>query len=387
MNNPRRIAIIGPAYPYRGGPAAVVAHLYELLSQQAEVRVFSFRRLYPGLLFPGTRQEDVSAHPIKPHPAERIIDSIDPRTWYATARAVAAFDPALILLDWYQPFFGLCYGTILRRLRRQTQAPIIVLAENIISHEARQIDWWLTRRTFRYADGFIAFSSAVADRLRTLYPEHPVARAYLPLFITPALSPTPWTPEAAKAALGLRDGRVVLFFGYIRPYKGLATLLDAFAQVQLPNTTLMIVGECYENPQHYQNRIAASSARERIRWIAEYVPNEHVPLYYTAADIVVLPYYSGTQSGVQRIAFAFGKPVVVTDVGGLAEEVRAYGAGLVVPPRNASALADAIEQLLSNAKLREQCAQGARVAAEQTRFERIIEAIDQVITQVQSRRP
>ncbi|GIV55429.1 MAG: glycosyl transferase [Candidatus Kapaibacterium sp.] len=377
-----RIAIIGPAYPYRGGPAAVVGHLYELLGQSAEVQVFSFSRLYPALLFPGTRQEDQSRQPIKPHPSTRIIDSIAPPTWYRTARAIAAFEPDLLLVDWYQPFFGLCYGTILRRLRRLRRVPTIVLAENIISHEARHVDWWLTRRTFRYADAFIAFSSAVAERLRMLYPERPVARAHLPLFLTPNDSPQRWTPETAKEALGLSGKRVLLFFGYIRPYKGLATLIEAFSMLDAPNTVLLIVGECYENPQTYRDLIARSGVADRIRWVAEYVPNEDVPLYYTAADVVVLPYHSGTQSGVQRIAFAFGKPVVVTDVGGLAEDVRAYNAGVVVPPGDASALASALGGML--AQPLDRFIAGALRAAEETRFEQIAGTIAHLATQIGS---
>ena len=113
-----RIAIVGPAYPYRGGPPLVVAHLYELLSQRHEVEVFSFTRLYPALLFPGTRQEDISAHPAKVHPVRRMIDSINPRSWIRTARAIAAYKPDLVLIDWYQPFFGPCYAVIGRMLKR-----------------------------------------------------------------------------------------------------------------------------------------------------------------------------------------------------------------------------------------------------------------------------
>lgn len=382
MNNLQRIAIIGPAYPYRGGPAAVIAHLYELLASRTSVTVYSFSRLYPQLLFPGTRQEDISTHPIKPHPSERLIDSIAPWTWTATARAIAAFSPEVVLLDWYQPFFGLCYGTILRLVRQRLRAPIIILAENIISHEGRRVDWWLTRRTFRYADAFIAFSDAVAHRLSTLYPQHPIGRAHLPLFITPESSPHRWTPETAKAALGLRDQRVILFFGYIRPYKGLATLIEAFARCPLESTQLLIVGECYEDPQRYRQLIATSGVANRIHWIAEYVPNEKVPLYYTAADVVVLPYHSGTQSGVQRIAFAFGKPVIVTDVGGIAEDVRSYNAGIVVPPGDAEALSAAIEAMLEDASLRDRCAAGARRAATETRFDRIITIIEQFSRQL-----
>jgi glycosyltransferase involved in cell wall biosynthesis len=309
-----------------------------------------------------------------------MIDSIAPWTWYRTADAIAAFKPDVILLDWYQPFFGLCYGTILRRLRQLHTAPIIILAENIISHEARWVDWWLTRNVFRSADAFIAFSSAVAQRLQQLYPERPVQRAFLPLFITPEDSSTRWTMERAKQQLGLEGKRVLLFFGYVRPYKGLSTLIEAFRSLDVPDTILLIVGECYEDPDDYRQRIARSGVAHRIRWIAEYVPNEDVPLYYTAADIVVLPYHSGTQSGVQRIAFAFGKPVIVTDVGGLAEDVRTFGAGLVVPPADSVALREALRTMLEQPL--DDFIAGATRAAQETRFERIAECIEHLVHQL-----
>lgn len=385
MSNLHRIAIIGPAYPYRGGPAAVIAHLYELLAPRMSVTVYNFSRLYPQLLFPGTRQEDISTYPIKPHPSERRIDSIAPHTWFATARAITAFAPDVVLLDWYQPFFGLCYGTILRRVRHRSTAPIIILAENVISHEGRRIDWWLTQRTFRYADAFIAFSDAVAHWLSTLYPRLPIGRAHLPLFITPESSPHHWTSETAKAALGLSDQQVVLFFGYIRPYKGLATLIEAFAHCRLENAQLLIVGECYEDPKRYRQLIATSGVADQIHWIAEYVPNEQVLLYYTAADVVVLPYHSGTQSGVQRIAFAFSKPVIVTDVGGIAEDVRAYNAGIVVPPADVEALSTAIRAILDDPSLRDRYAAGARRAATDTRFDRIVTIIEHLSSQLRQK--
>lgn len=379
MSNSKSLVLIGPAYPYRGGPAAVIGHLYHLLAQSWDVHVVSFSRLYPKLLFPGSRQEDTSAHPIMPHPSERIIDSIGPTTWLHTSKRIRELTPKLILLDWYQPFFGLCYGAILRRVR--DVAPIVILAENIISHEARWIDWYLTRRTFRYGDGFVAFSEAVAKRLREMYPNRPIERAYLPLFITPERSPRTWTAAEAKEQLGIAGKRMLLFFGYIRPYKGLSLLIEAFAKLvqKHPDTVLFIVGECYENPARYHQLISAHGLDQQVRWINHYVANEEVPLYYSAADIVVLPYRSATQSGVQRIAFAFDKPVVVTDVGGLAEEVHAFGAGEVVPPNDSSELAAALDRMLSMPTL-EHYIEGARRARQATQFEQIAGLIERFST-------
>lgn len=345
----KRIAIIGPAYPYRGGPPLVVANIYEQLAAGHTVEVFSFTRLYPKLLFPGVRQEDVSKHPAKAHPVTRMIDSINPLTWLRTAKAILDFKPDLVLVDWYQPFFGACYRVILSRLRK-AGIRILFLAENVISHEARFIDTFLTSAALSQADAFIAFSESVETTLRKLYPHHSVERTTLPLFFTQENAPVQWTQESAKQHLGLEGKRVLLFFGYIRKYKGLRNLLAAFPAIakQFSDVVLLIVGECYEDAVEYNTLIAQSGVGERIRWINEYVPNEDVGLYYNAADVVVLPYISATQSGIVKIAFGFGKPVVATNVGGLTEEVTRWNAGMVVEANDVQALTQGIQNMLNH---------------------------------------
>ncbi|MBL7997437.1 MAG: glycosyltransferase [Candidatus Kapabacteria bacterium] len=346
----KNIAIIGPAYPYRGGPPLVVANLYELLSKRHTVNVFSFTRLYPSLLFPGVRQEDVSKHPAKPHPVLRLIDSVNPLTWIRTADAVIASKPDLVLLDWYQPFFGLCYDAILTRIRR-AGIKVVVLAENVISHEARWIDTFLTHRALRHAQGFVAFSDAVVESLRNRYPSVPVSRSTLPLFFTGSHAPVQWTKESARAHLGYDTAKeVILFFGYIRKYKGLRNLLAAFPAVAAarPEAELLVVGECYEDAAEYTALIQASGVAHRIRWVNEYVPNEDVALYYSAADVIALPYNSATQSGIVKIAFGFGKAVVATNVGGLTEEVAQWNAGIITEPGDTAAFANALITMLGS---------------------------------------
>ncbi len=352
MNNKQeieKVAILGTAYPYRGGTAIVVGYIYHLLtSKGVEVRVYNFKRLYPKLLFPGKQQEDISKKPIKPHPSYRIIDSIGPLTWSKTAKAILDFKPSLILVNWYQPFFALAYNGILSIIKKKHSIPVIILTHNIISHEARFVDMFLTRMVFRWANGFITFSKTMANRLKELYPNHPIINTYLPLHVEDIENH--WTHESAKKQLGLENYKLILFFGVIRCYKGLDVLIKAFKILanSRQDVFLLIVGESYENPKKYKSMIEMLGIANHVRWIEQYIPNEDIPLYYTAADVVVLPYRSGTQSGVQHIAFAFEKPIVATMVGGISEEIEVFGAGEIVPPENPQKLAQAIEKVISN---------------------------------------
>ncbi|MFM8568020.1 MAG: glycosyltransferase [Candidatus Kapaibacterium sp.] len=370
-----RIAIIGPAYPYRGGPPLVVAHLYEALAREHAVEVFSFTRLYPSLLFPGTRQEDGSAFPAKVHPVRRMIDSINPVTWVRTARAIMEWKPDLVLVDWYQPFFGPCYAVIGRMLKRRG-IRIVFLTENVVSHESRWVDTVLTRRALDVSDGFIAFSASVEQTLKRWYPQLRAERATLPLFFTEETSPVAWTQDEARAHLGITHARVLLFFGYIRKYKGLRNLIAAFPAIhkEFPDTFLLIVGECYENADEYRALIEQSGVAHAIRWVAEYVPNEDIALYYHAADIVVLPYDSATQSGIVKIAFGFEKPVLATRVGGLTEEIAPWNAGVVVEPHDPAALIGGLRTMLGGPL--DAYVNGARKAKEADRFDAIVPMVE-----------
>lgn len=375
-----RIAIIGPAYPYRGGPPLVVANLYEqLVSRGHQVEVFSFTRLYPSLLFPGVRQEDVSKHPQKAHPVTRVIDSVNPITWFRTSKFIADFKPDVVLVDWYQPFFGLCYHTILRSLKR-TGVKVVFLTENVISHEARAIDTYLTKLALQHADSFIAFSESVETRLGEWYQGKMISRSTLPLFFTQETSPIHWTSQSAKEKLRLQGKRVLLFFGYIRKYKGLRKLIEAFSIIapQFDDVHLLIVGECYEDANEYNALIQSSGVSHRITWINEYVPNEDVGLYYNSADIVVLPYESATQSGIVKIAFGYGKPIVATNVGGLAEEIATWNAGIVVENNAPKTFAEGVATMLRLSSLQEY-ADGALKAKNANSFDGISELVERHI--------
>lgn len=337
-----RVAIVGPAYPLRGGNALFVAHLFDSLKVDHDVTVVSFTRLYPSLLFPGTTQMNVSREPVKTTPSRQLIDSINPVTWFRTARWMShrSRRPDLVLFVWWNPFFGPCHGVVARLVKRMAGCGIVFVCENVVSHENRWADRFLTRFALSAADYFLVLSDVVAQRIQSLFPDVPLRQAALPIY--DCYRPASVDRAGVRARLGLTR-KTLLFFGYVREYKGLEYLIRAMPLV-IPDVDveLLIVGEFYDDRAKYDTLVRDLGLDARVRIVAEHVPDEAVGDYFAAADLVVLPYVSATQSGITQVAYAFGLPVVSTDVGGLPEVVRDGETGYIVPSRSESALAGAI---------------------------------------------
>lgn len=338
-----KVCLVGPAYPYRGGIAHFTTLLAREFSHDHDVLVINFTRLYPSVFFPGKTQFDESEAPIDV-PSERIIDSINPLTAFSAARRISRFSPDLVIFQWWHPFFAVAFAGINFFLRRMRHGPILYLCHNVLPHESSVVDRTLSRIGFAGADGFLVQSQEDSGRLRSIlgpslggkrsavHP-HPI----YDVFRTGKIG-----REEARRTLGI-SGRVALFFGYIRPYKGVRILLEAFAKVvKEVEITLLIVGEFYEERQPYDTLIDELGIGDYIRVIDRYVPNEEVETYFEAADLVVLPYLSATQSGIVQVAYAFDKPVIVTTVGGLPDVVQDGKTGFVVPPGDPEALAGAV---------------------------------------------
>jgi glycosyltransferase involved in cell wall biosynthesis len=337
-----RIAIVGPAYPLRGGNALFVAHLYENLKRDHDAYVVSFTRLYPSLLFPGKTQLNLSRDPVKSTPSRQLIDSIDPFSWWRAVKWIAQPKrrPDLVVFVWWNPLFGVCYGAMASMLRRRTGAGIVFVCENVVSHENRAVDQRLTKFALSKADYFLVLSGVVARRLQSLFPTTPLRQAALPIY--DCYRGDGIDRGEARGRLGLTRP-TLLFFGYVRAYKGLDRLLRAMPRVLARvDVDLLIVGEFYDDRAKYDRIIEDLGLAEHVKVVAEHVPDESVGEYFTAADVVVLPYTSATQSGITQIAFAFGLPVISTDVGGLPEVVRDGETGYIVPPDDEDALADAV---------------------------------------------
>jgi glycosyltransferase involved in cell wall biosynthesis len=332
----RRIALLGPLAPWRGGLAQYLGLLGEALMPHADVRGWTFTRQYPGFLFPGETQLDANAR--RPaFPTEATLDSIAPWTWRRTARALEVFAPGVVVLKWWLPFFAPAFASSVGPLRARGTR-VLLVCDNLVPHEHRPLDGALSRWMLRNSDGYLVMSDSVERDLDVLKRGAPRRRVRHPLYAQ--FDAGRWTRETARQSLGL-DGEVVLFFGYVRRYKGLDTLLEAWPMVRDARpATLMVAGEFYEDDAPY--RALAERAGDSVRMHGRYIPDDEVEALFKAADVVVLPYRSATQSGVTHVAYALGAPVITTDVGGLAETVTPGETGLVVPPEDPAALADAI---------------------------------------------
>jgi len=334
----RRIGLLGPIHPWRGGLAQYLGLLGEALKAHAEVRAVTFTRQYPGFLFPGTSQFDPEA-PRPDFPTERLLDSIGPWSWARAARALDAFAPGAIVLKWWMPFFAPSFASSVARARRNGTR-VVLVCDNLVPHEPKFYDATCTRWMLRESDGYLVMSEAVERDLDALKPGAPRRRVPHPFYAQ--FDRGRFTRESARAKLGL-SGDVALFFGYVRHYKGLDTLLEAWPKVRerRPGATLVVAGEFYEKPSIYE-ALARSAGEGAVRMLNRYIPDDEVEALFRAADVTVLPYRSATQSGVTHVAYALGCPVIATRVGGITETVRDGETGFTAPPEDPGALAATI---------------------------------------------
>jgi glycosyltransferase involved in cell wall biosynthesis len=335
-----RICLIGPSYPFRGGLAHYTTLLYRHLRKRHQVSFYAFKRQYPRWLFPGKTDRDISAVPLQESAVQNILDSMNPLTWLHVCRKIMQKSPELVIIPWWTSFWTLHFWTITALIKRLSPAKILFICHNIVDHESNALSRICSRIALRNGDYFLVHSQSDEQRLRMLIPSAPITHAFHPLydfFKSKTLAPT-----EARAQLGLH-GEIILFFGFIRPYKGLEDLLRALPLIlRHRRITLLIVGEFWEGKKAVGELIQALNIEEAVRVIDRYVPNEEVGLYFSAADLVVLPYVSGTGSGIVQIAYGLEKPVVATRVGSLPEVVEDGRTGYLVNPRDPKALADAV---------------------------------------------
>ena len=335
------IVIVGTAFPLRGGIAHYNALLYQELSKNHTVQLITFKRQYPSFLFPGKTQSETGGE-LLTVPSESLVDSINPLNWLSVGREIRRRKPDLIIFKYWLPFFGPCFGTIARVTKWGRDTKVLFICDNIIPHEKRPGDRVFTRYAFRGADYFIVQSDTVERDLLRFWPDAKYRKAAHPVY---NIFGSPIEKQKARQLLGVTAKRVLLFFGYIRKYKGLHVLLDAMGMLKTSgNIHLFAVGECYDDEQIYRNQIAALKIGDMVTLHTDYVPNDRVGLYFSAADAVILPYLSATQSGIAQIAYNFDRPVIATRVGGLAEVVIDGETGLLVPRDDPRALANGIKR-------------------------------------------
>ena len=345
----KKIILIGPAYPYRGGNALFVTHTYESLKNHFDVKIYNYKLLYPSFLFPGTTQFDKSKEQVFKVASERIINSINPFNWIRSANLIKKENADLVVFDWWHPFFGFCHGVISFLLRKKYRYKILFIAENVVSHEGNAIDKFLTRIGLNSASKFLALSGIVEKEVQQFAKGKKVYRSELPVYDCYKQSEQP-DLIILKRKLGFEeDSLVLLFFGYVRKYKGLDLLIEAFPKIlsHNPKARLLIVGEFYDDPKEYIDLIKKMKIEGKVKVTNQFVPNEEVAKYYQASDIVILPYRSATQSGILNVAYGFYKPVIVTNVGGLAEFVDEGKTGFVVHPNSTDEIAEGVQRFLS----------------------------------------
>jgi glycosyltransferase involved in cell wall biosynthesis len=324
-----KIAYIGTAHPLRGGLATYNERLATELQQMGhEVTIYSFSLQYPSFLFPGASQYTDEPAPKGLH-IHSIINSINPFNWFKVGRKIRKERPDLIIIKYWLPFMGPCFGTILRQVKKNKHTRIICIADNIIPHEKRPGDNVFTQYFIKPVDAFLTMSREVLQDLRT-FTDKPAAFNPHPLYDSYG---TPVSREESCKILGLDPSRkYLLFFGFIRRYKGLDLVLKAMQdkRIQSMNIHLIVAGEFYEDKTYYDSMI--QEVRDKLHLFTDFIPGDQVKYYFGAADLVVQPYRSATQSGITQIAYHFEKPMIVTDVGGLAEVVPHEKTGLVVQP-------------------------------------------------------
>jgi len=336
------LAVVGLSFPFRGGIAHYSTLLVRSLRRRYPVEFITFRRQYPELLFPGKTQYDESSNPIV-EANDPLIDSIGPLSWWRTARRLQQLSPDLIVFNWWHPFFGLAYGAIVQLLPRVLRSRVCFLCHNVFPHERTLPERLLCGFAFRHVSRFIVHSEEDKQKLLGLKPGAQALRNCHPVYSQ--FSQTQAVDKlAARERLGLpRDRNVVLFFGLIRPYKGLNHLIAAMPEVlREVDCGLLVAGEFYDDKAKYTSLVEQLDLGLRVRIEDKYIPNEDVHLYFEAADVVVLPYVEASQSGIVPIAYAFNTPVISTRVGGLPEAVMEGKTGFLVDAGNSAQLAEAI---------------------------------------------
>ncbi len=376
----QKLILVGPTYPYRGGNALFMSYLYNALTTEFDVEFINYSVLYPSLLFPGTTQYDESEEHFDRVPSKRMLNSMNPITWAKTASYINSKHPDLIVVDWWQPYFGPCLRGVTSLIKKELKSKILFITENVISHEARWIDGFLTRMGLKHADRFLALSKSVVDTLTPMAKGRKIYRSELPVFGHYSKDEQLDIP-AEKEKLGFeRDATVLLFFGYVRKYKGLDILIEAFAEMEekYPDYRLLIAGEFYDNPQPYLQLIDKLGITKKVKVVNKFIPNEQVAAYFTLSEVVVLPYRSATQSGILNIACGYEKPVVITNVGGLSEFVEDGKTGIFVPKADKFEIVKGIERYFS---LKDQEDFAGNIAArnEQNSFGGIVDTFKEIL--------
>lgn len=343
-----KVIIIGPAHPLRGGLASFDERLARQFTQQGfDTTIYTFSLQYPDFLFPGTTQYSTEPAPTDIKIKVRI-NSINPLNWIRVGSELKKIKPAILIVRYWLPLMGPCLGTILRIVKQNKYTKVICIADNIIPHEKRPGDVPFTKYFIKPVDAFVTMSAKVMSNLKNLTSK-PAQQIVHPLYdnFGEALS-----KQDARKHLGLPEAdKIILFFGFIRKYKGLDLLLEAMSLISQQATVdgqskikLLVAGEFYEDRKLYDDLIASLNISDSLILKTDFIADSEVKYYLSAADFVIQPYKNATQSGVTPLAYHFEKPMLVTNVGGLPDLVPDRKVGLIAEP-NAHSIAEKVKEL------------------------------------------
>ena len=349
----KSVVILGTAYPYRGGLASFTEMLARtFVKRNKQVNVITFKLQYPQWLFPGKTQFSESPATEGLNIA-RMVNSINPFNWLRVGRYIRKLRPDALIVNYWTPFMAPCLGTICRVASKNRHTVILAKLDNVVPHEQHFYDRFLTRYFVKSVHGFLYMSQQVKNELKMFTTAKPAIFAPHPVFSN--FGEKAPRDEACRCLNLPEDKRYLLFFGLIRDYKGLDLMLDAYANLCQRGLTgdkkLIVAGEFYTDKKKYIQQMERLGIGDEVLWHDRFISDEEVKYYFSAADVLVQPYRSATQSGVTQIAYQFELPMIVTNVGGLAEIVPDGQTGFVVEPE-ASSIAHAIEKIYQNHHLK-----------------------------------
>lgn len=372
-----KIAFLSVFHPYRGGIAQYNSLLFEGFKERNQIEAFNFSRQYPQILFPGSTQFVTENDNLLKTPTQRILDSINPFSYFRTAKKINKQKPQLLLMGYWIPFLAPALG-IVAKLVRKKGVKVISVLHNVTPHEHRLGDKLLSKFFLNQNDAFVVMSKAVRDDLLALLPNAKYILHPFPIYsqFGDAIDKT-----KARELLNIpQNKKVLLFFGLIRDYKGLEIAINAF-NLLTEEYFLVIAGECYGKFDEYQNQINVNNNKARISQHIRYIADDEVTTYFSAADLNVLPYKTATQSAVVALAYQFNSPVLVTDVGGLRDMVEPYGTGIVVEKPDAKLIAEGISKFFDS-NIENSCKSNIKKFKEDYSWSNLAKAIEDLYQEI-----
>ncbi|WP_027209068.1 glycosyltransferase [Butyrivibrio hungatei] len=345
-----KIVLIGPVYPYKGGISHYTGLMFRALSKKYDVTLLSYSFQYPKILYK-KEQRDYSNDTFKIDNTQYVINTANPVNWIATANKINKLKPDLVIIQWWHPYFAPCYQAIAGHIK---DSKVLFICHNVFPHERFPLDKWLTKRTLKKGNCYIVQSSQDENDLKTIIPNANYIRAVHPTYN--AFKMQNMSKEKARELLKIRpEEKILLFFGFVRKYKGLTYLIKAMSQIKekLSDCKLLVVGDFGDDKEEYIELIDQLAVKDVIDIYDGYIPDKEVEKFFAACDVVVLPYTSATQSGIVQIAYGFEKPVIATNVGGLPDVVTDGKTGYLVKTEDSEALTEAITNFFKNDKARD----------------------------------